>query len=310
MTLRSRDLPAIEGPEVDPAIALAPQISQPRNTGIARLCDRALHVEQEYRLRGSCPRFSYPQPTGIAGDLLPGSARAFANKIYVRVAVIGWAVTLEVIQKPRPVSGQAVFGEKCQREGEGMVDAHNRWRAIRYCSRSHLASLSLDQYLGGLRLWVGRKESIALAARLWASRRKRESVSGSTQQSPLPNNPRRCTARMMAFIPSLYAIWRNAKSVKARSLRLVRRCGAAGSPLKGNDIRLRSATIESALTNASIGCLLLLRAGKLPRPERRRPPSQVFVNFRASCAVERPVAADDALVGDFGDCQVHWDFAS
>jgi hypothetical protein len=43
--------PVVERPKMHPAAQLPIRIAQPRNTGVAGLCDRTLHIEMEHRLR-------------------------------------------------------------------------------------------------------------------------------------------------------------------------------------------------------------------------------------------------------------------
>lgn len=49
--LTGRNDPAVERPKMRPFVQLPIRIAQPRNTGVAGLCDRTLHIEMEHRLR-------------------------------------------------------------------------------------------------------------------------------------------------------------------------------------------------------------------------------------------------------------------
>lgn len=110
------------------AFAMFPEVQEPRQTGVGRCGDLAVHAESEDRLCSWRPSFRQPEPASVSGSLQAVSCVAIPDKGHVRAPFIGRPVVLEIDQEILPVAGEPVLFKVCQRKREGVVDADDGWR--------------------------------------------------------------------------------------------------------------------------------------------------------------------------------------
>src|SRR5574337_21828 len=125
-----RNLPAVEGPDVDAVTQLRPEKPQPGNAGMGGLGHRALNVELKDTLGRRGPAFAKPKLRRIA-DALPLGSRGtvppvpFANEIHVAIRLMCRPVPAEVLKERRPAS-QAIPTEVGLRQREAVVNAYQK----------------------------------------------------------------------------------------------------------------------------------------------------------------------------------------
>lgn len=110
-----RNLPAIEGPEVD-LVVLTSQFAKPGKSGMRRFCHAPLDVKLEDRLRRRGPHFGESQ-----FGVLAASQVARTKVLDRRTGKVGWPMLDEIVQKLIPRL-QLVPLEIAFREGETMID--------------------------------------------------------------------------------------------------------------------------------------------------------------------------------------------
>ena len=84
---------------MNPIADVLPDVSQPREAGMRRFCDRSRDIEVEDRLRGPRPPFCQPAPVRITPAGGGISANAVPNEIDVRMFLISRPVLLEVVEE-------------------------------------------------------------------------------------------------------------------------------------------------------------------------------------------------------------------
>ena len=123
-----RNLPAIKRPKMH--VRVRPDITQPWQSAMRRLRNRALHVKMKYRLSpgtylcNASPRRSPRPRRSIA-------VHTVTDKIYIDVLIIGRPMQLEVVQESTPIEGQVVLLKIPKRKGEAVVNTNQRRLASR-----------------------------------------------------------------------------------------------------------------------------------------------------------------------------------
>ena len=118
-----RNVPAVEGPEMDARPKPLPDEAQPWNASMGGLGHAALHVEMKHRFGAAGARLGQAPPAGTAGARRAGADRPIADEIDVGVVLVGRPMALEVVEERRPIGKQPMPLEITQREGKAVVDA-------------------------------------------------------------------------------------------------------------------------------------------------------------------------------------------
>jgi hypothetical protein len=120
------NLPAVERPEMHVVAALLPKEAQPLQAGVCGLGHRALHVEKKYGLRRRRPGFRQSQPSRIARAFAAFAADTFADEIHLSVVFVHRPMALEIVEKLRPIRGQAMGFKIAHWKRKAVVNPDNR----------------------------------------------------------------------------------------------------------------------------------------------------------------------------------------
>ena len=121
----SRNIPAVERPEMHALAQPLADEAQPRNPGMGGFCYRSLHVEMKHRFCAAGAFLGQPPPARVARARSAVAAYALANEIDVDV-LVGRPMPLEIVEERRPVGLEAMYLEIAQRKREAVVDADQR----------------------------------------------------------------------------------------------------------------------------------------------------------------------------------------
>lgn len=105
------------------------QVAQPWKTGVGGLGHTSWDIEMKDRFRPAS-HLGHPPPACVPPARCSVSMKAIPDEIDIHVVVMGWPVELKIIEKLRPVCGQAVSLKVAKRKGKRMVDPDERWRPV------------------------------------------------------------------------------------------------------------------------------------------------------------------------------------